>query len=89
LYPSSTMLAGTSNIIAYQSNGPTDCASNCSSNTTCTGFIINATGMCLQQSNIYFTSSNLVASTTYNSYIPRSATFKEVGAPYATSSLFG
>ena len=79
----------TSNILSYISSSPADCASNCSSNATCTGFtysILNTT--CIQQSNVYFTTSNLTASVGFNSYTMSTPSFTEVGNPYAESGLF-
>jgi hypothetical protein len=79
----------TSNIQSYISSSPANCGSNCSSNAVCTGFTYNIlNGTCIQQSNVYFTTSNLTAATGFNSYTRGSINYTEVGNPYAESGLF-
>jgi hypothetical protein len=57
-----------SNILSYIATSYLDCASNCASNTTCTGFTWNPSTSTCAQSN-YIRASNLMSSAGFTSYI--------------------
>lgn len=64
----------TSNILEYTGGTYSNCASNCSANTTCLGFLwISADSTCKQKTNIQ--SSNLVSFEGATAYILQSSSF--------------
>jgi hypothetical protein len=73
-YTSNTVSSTTpaSQFLSYIASSYFDCASNCSSNTTCTGFTFKSDNTCLQHQALVST-SNLVTDENYTSYLLKSS----------------